>query len=122
MNWADILQKIIFWLLGLAGTGATAFVTYLINKFIKNKEYKELVTATVNNCVLDVYQTYVEYFKDNNIFDEAKQKEALQRCLDLIKQNIPTTALNWLNKIYNDVDNHLITLIESNIAKSKKGE
>ena len=122
MNWSEIISKIILWALGLAGTGISVFFTYLINKKIKNKDTKALINDTVKHCVLDVYQTYVEALKDKNVFDADAQKEALNKCLELIKKELPATALSWLNLTYNNIEEHLKTLIESQIGQLKRGE
>lgn len=122
MNWDSILTEIILSLVGLLFSALGVWVTYLINKYIKDQKIKDLVTSLhelVRNSVLEVYQTYVEELKDHNMFDYTAQKTALERCLALIKANMSIELKTWLEANYGDITAYLKSLIEAQIGALK---
>lgn len=128
MNWAEIGTQIIVGIIGVLLTGLGTLITFLINKYIKNDKLKTILSSlneTVRNAVSEVYQTYVEALKKDGMFDAEKQKEALNKALEIIKTNLPTDVMNWVKENYSDIDSYLKSLIEAaigllkNCAKSK---
>lgn len=124
MDWASIGTDVVLGIIGVLITAVGTILTYVINKYIKNDKLKSIVSSLntlVLNSVEYVYQTYVEALKDENMFTEEAQKEALAQCLAKIEENLPTDVKEWLEENYDDVTSYLTDLIESTIAKIKSG-
>ena len=124
MNWNEIGNQLIIGIVGIIISGLSIYVTYLINKWIKDKDLKEIILSlneVVQQAVLNIYQTYVEELKCKNEFTLEAQKLALERCLLLIKANIPIKVKEWLEANYEDIDRYLKSLIEAQIGLLKNG-
>lgn len=124
MNWNEIGTQIILGIISILFGVLGIYATYLINKYIKDKELKDIVNSLyelVRTSVLEVYQTYVQELKDKGMFDEKAQKEALQRCLDLIRVNMPDKVKSWLETNVSDIQKYLRSLIEAQIGLLKNG-
>ena len=124
MNWNEIGTQLIIGIVGIIVSGLSIYVTYLINKWIKDKDLKEIILSlnqVVQQAVLTIYQTYVEELKCKNEFTLEAQKLALDRCLALVKTNIPNKVKTWLEANYEDIDRYLKTLIEAQIGLLKNG-
>ena len=128
MNWAEIGTQIIVGIIGVLLTGLGTLITFLINKYIKNDKLKTILSSlneTVRNAVSEVYQTYVEALKKDGMFDTEKQKEALNKALEIIKTNLPKDVMKWVQENYIDIDSYFKSQIEAvigllkNCAKSK---
>lgn len=122
MNWGQIGTEIILGITSVLITALGVLVTYLINKYIKNQELKDILNSLhdlIRNSVLEVYQTYVEALKDKDMFDKKAQKMALERCLELIKTNMPPKVEEWLKSNVKDIDAYLKGLIEAQIGALK---
>ncbi|MDY5929290.1 MAG: hypothetical protein SPJ27_04555 [Candidatus Onthovivens sp.] len=122
MNWNEIGTQVILGIIGLIISGLGAIVTYLINKYIKNDKLKSIMNSLdelVGNGVLAVYQTYVEALKKDGIFDEIAQKNAYNKCLELINKNMSTDVKKWLVENKDNIDDYLKDLIEAKIASLK---
>ena len=124
MNWNQILTEVILSVAGIIISSLGLYLTYFINKKIKNEELKEIVNSLnelIKNSVLEVYQTYVEALKDTGMFDKKAQKLALERCLTLINTNMPERVKTWLKSNFTDIERYLKSLIEAQIALLKNG-
>lgn len=122
MNWAEIGTQIIVGIIGILLTGLGTLITFLINKYIKNDKLKTILSSlneTVRNAVSEVYQTYVEALKKDGMFDVEKQKEALNKALEIIKTNLPTDVMNWVKENYSDIDSYFKSQIEAAIGLLK---
>ena len=122
MNWGQIGTEIIIGFAGILITALGAYVTYLINKYVKNQEVKEIINSLhqlVRDSVLEVYQTFVEELKDKDLFDKNAQKLALERCLELIRVNMPQRVKTWLEANVGDITAYLKSLIEAQIGSLK---
>lgn len=122
MDWAQIGTEIILSLVGVLFSALGVFITYLINKYIKDQKVKDLINSLhelVRNSVLEVYQTYVEELKDHNMFSVSAQKVALERCLAIIKANMSLELKTWLEANYGDITHYLTSLIEAQIGALK---
>lgn len=122
MNWNEIGTQVILGLIGVVISGLGVIITYLINKYIKNDKLKTIVNSLnelVKNSVLEVYQTYVEALKKDGMFDKEEQEIALNKCLNIVKKNMPMDAHNWLIENQEDIDSYLKFLIESTIGLLK---
>lgn len=123
MNWGEILTQIIIGVVGILITALSGYVSYLISKHIKNEQVKRIVTSLydlVKSTVLEIQQTYVDDLKKSGNFDLEAQKQALNRCLEHIRVNMPVDVENWLKSNYTDIERYLITLIEAQINLLKK--
>lgn len=122
MNWGEIGTQII---LGIVGALISAFgilITYLVNKYVNDAKLKSILTSLnnlVQNSVLEVYQTYVEALKKAGSFDAEAQKLALERCLALIKANMPKDIETWLKANYSNIESYLKSLVEAQIGLLK---
>ena len=122
MIWNDIIKEVILGFVGLLFSVLGVYVTYLINKYVKDQKIKDILNSLhvlVRNSVLEVYQTYVEALKDKDIFDKEAQNEALERCLRLINTNMPNDVKAWLEANIGDIRAYLINLIEAQIGSLK---
>lgn len=124
MNWGEILTQIILGIIGIVIAGLGTLSTYLINKYIKNEKLKTIVNSLnelVKNSVATIYQTYVEALKKGGMFDANAQKQALERCLELVNSNMTNDVKEWLEENFLDVQDYLTGLIEAQIALLKAG-
>jgi hypothetical protein len=122
MDWNQIGTQIIIGVLGIIISGLGIFFTYLINRFIKNDELKQIMNSLneiIINSVLDIQQTYVDELKKNNIFDYEAQKIAIEKCLSKIKANMPLKVEEWLKSNFKDVEGYLKSQIEAQVKKLK---
>lgn len=124
MNWNEVGTQMILWVLGIIFSGLGAFVTYLINKYVKNNNAKNILNSLltlVKNSVLEIQQTYVDTLKKQGSFDIKAQKIALEKCYDKVIANMPKEMENWLRNNYNDIETFIKGLIESQIGLLKVG-
>ena len=122
MDWAEIGTQIILGIIGILITGLGTLITFLINKYVKNDQLKRILNSlneTVKNAVSEVYQTYVEALKKDGMFDAEAQKEALSRALEIIKTNLPSDVMAWVQDNYTDIDAYFKSLIEAAIGLLK---
>lgn len=122
MDWAEIGTQVIIGILGVLITGLGTLITFLINKYVKNDKLKTILSSlneTVRNATSEVYQTYVEALKDKNMFTEEAQKEALEKALVIIKNNLPADVMNWVKENYSDIDAYFKSLVEAAIGLLK---
>jgi len=117
----------IFWsavgiiLMGLA-TWVSSLITSWLSTKIKDKKFQTLATKLndiVLRAVMTVTQTYVESMKKKNAFDEKAQKEALERCMAIIKTQLTQELRDYVEENYGDLQSYLLTLIESTILGLK---
>ena len=122
MDWAEIGTQVILGIIGVLITGLGTLVTVLINKYVKNDKLKGILSSlneVVQKAVSEVYQTYVEALKKDGMFDEAAQKEALNKALEIIKTNASKDVMDWLKANYTDIDVYLKSQIEAMIGLLK---
>ncbi len=122
------IMNIILSALGTIVTGLASFAvvkfTSWINSKVKDKKAAGYLNAIVNLVVIAVketYQTYVESLKKSGSFDADAQKEALNNCLINIKSKCSTELIDYLKENFGDVDEYIISLIESQIYTLKNG-
>lgn len=117
----------IFWsaigviLMGLA-TWVSSLITSWLSTKIKDKKLQKHANAVneiVLRAVMTVTQTYVESMKKKNAFDEKAQKEALEKCMAIIKTQLTQELKDYIVENYGDMQSYLLTLIESTILGLK---
>lgn len=124
MNWNEIGTQIILSIIGVVVSGLGILITYVINKYVKNDELKQIMNSLnelVKTSVLEIQQIYVDEMKCKNVFDKNAQKLAIERCLENIKANMPIKVKSWLESNYTNVDAYLRTLIEAQVKLLKIG-
>lgn len=122
MDWNTITTEFLLGLVGLVFTFLGAYVTYLINKHVKDEELKTTLNSlheTVKNSVLETYQVYVEGLKDAGMFDGQAQQHALDLCVEKIKENITPKAWQWVKDNAPNARRYLESMIEAQIAELK---
>ena len=122
MNWSEILTEALISLIGLLFSALGVFLTYLINKYVKDQKAKDIINSlrqVVRDSVFEVYQTYVQELKERDIFNVEAQKVALERCLRLIKTNMSSDVKTWLEANYGDFTPYLKSLVEAQIGALK---
>lgn len=124
MDWNQIGTQVIIAILGVVISGLGIVFTYLINRFIKNDELKQIMTSLnelIKSAVLEIQQIYVDELKKNNVFDYEAQKRAIEKCLETIKANMPKKVEEWLKSNFNDIEGYLRTQIEAQVKLLKIG-
>lgn len=122
--WEQIGTEIILGIIGVVISGLGALTTYLINKYVKDNQLKTILNSLndlVKMAVAEVQQTYVDALKKGGMFDENAQKEALARCLIVLKANMPKHIQKWLEDNFLSVEDYLTSLIEAQVLLLKKG-
>lgn len=129
MNWLEILDEIVrVCLIPMLGILVTAFVKWvqarkqeIIDKSENElvEKYVTLLAQTISDCVIATNQTYVEELKDKNMFDEAAQKEALQKTYNTVMTILSDEAVEYLETIYGDLHEYIITKIEKEVNLNK---
>lgn len=124
MNWNEIGTQIILGIIGIIISGLGILFTYLINKYIKNDELKQIMQSLndlVKTSVLEIQQTYVDEMKCQDMFDKDAQKLAIERCLNKVKANMPSKVQEWLKSNYTDIEAYLRSRIEAQVKLLKIG-
>lgn len=121
------LSQILIAALGTVLTGlATWIVTVLttwLNTKIKDKKLASLLNSImeiVTNAVKATYQSYVESIKGTDLWNDNTQKEALNKALIMIKEQLSTEAIAFIKENYGDMQDYLVALIESVLYNLKK--
>ena len=120
--WEQIGTEFILGVIGVVISGLGVFITYLINKYIKNatvRNYLNELHVIVTDVVQEVYQTYVEALKKDGIFDKAAQERAVEIALEKLDAVLSKEIKAWLDSNFADVQAFLKTLIESSIYALK---
>lgn len=129
MNWLEILDEIVrVCLIPMLGILVAAFVKWvqtrkqeIIDKSENElvEKYVTLLAQTISDCVIATNQTYVEELKGKNMFDEAAQKEALQKTYNTVMAILSDEAIGYLENIYGDLHEYIITKIEKEVNLNK---
>lgn len=122
MDWNGLFFKVLEGLIGLVFLVLGGYVTYLIDKYVKNEQLKQTINSfrdLVRNSVLETYQKYVEELKDKDMFTVEAQETALSACLTLVKVNMPERVKTWLTGNVEHVDKYIKDEIEAQIGALK---
>lgn len=109
---------------GLVSWATTALVAWLNSK-IKNEKVAKFttdITNIVGTAVKTIMQTYVDSLKQEGAFTEEKQKEALQKCLDIILKQLSPELTTYIKDNFGDIEEYLKGLIESSIYSLKNNK
>lgn len=121
------IMEIVWNAVGMIVTGLVSYAVTVFTQWISTKikdakaaNYFSSIVSLVGICVNEISQTYVDSLKNKNAFDEAAQKEALSMCLNKIKTKCAPELIKYITENFGDVDEYLISLIESTIFIAKK--
>lgn len=129
MNWTEILQEIIqVCIIPLMGVLTTYLVILIKNKTkqIADKtnndladKYINMLSDTIQTCVIATNQTYVNNLKKDNMFNAEAQKTALNMTADAVKQILSADVQEYLTTAYGDLNALIMQKIEAEVAKNK---
>lgn len=131
MSWNELIQTILYAVITtglpiLIGYGVSYLRTKRDEKLqnIDNTYVKNTLTEVTNliiNVVNSVSQTYVDDLKKDGKFDLDKQKEALTKAVEQVKDLMNHDMSNLVVEKYNDLDIWIRSQIESYIKNTKVG-
>lgn len=122
---ATIFQVCIIPLLGVL---TTFFVKWVNSKSaeISNKiddetlnKYLNMLTETINTCVLATNQTYVESLKQQGKFDAEAQKEAFNLTCSAVMDILSDDAKEYLTSAIGDLQIYITKKIEAEVHTNK---
>ena len=112
--------NIILSAISIAVTGLVSWAVGLLiswmNKKIKDQtlaKHLTAITQIVTDAVMNVFQSFVETLKNNGNFDEAAQKEAKDRALDIIMKQLTPELKDYITANFGDLTEWLSNKIES---------
>lgn len=112
--------NIILSAVSIAVTGLVSWAVGLLiswmNKKIKDQtlaKHLTAITQIVTDAVMNVFQSFVETLKNNGKFDEAAQKEAKDRALDIIMKQLTPELKDYITNNFGDLTEWLSNKIES---------
>lgn len=115
---STVVTAVILPLITLAGNKLIGWLgTKLKNE--KAAGYIQKATTIVLNAVKMVFQTYVDSLKKVGGFDEAAQKEALEKCKAVIRLQLTEDVKAFLTEAYGDFEVWMNTQIEASINTLK---
>ena len=84
------------------------------------EKYIKMLSDTITDCVKATNQTYVDSLKDKNAFTKEAQAEAFKKTSDAVMLILSQEAKDYLSTIYGDLNQYIITQIESSVNVNKK--
>lgn len=85
----------------------------LLNKYI------QMLTETINDCVVATNQTYVDALKDKNAFDEEAQKIAFEKTSQAVLNILSQEAKDYLTEAFGDLNKYIDEKIEATVKANK---
>lgn len=83
------------------------------------KNLLTFIDNLIRTCVAATNQTFVDALKKENLFDAEAQKEALNKALQMILENLTEDAKDYIESITGDLDAYLVPRIESEVKEQK---
>lgn len=130
MDWLKLLQEIFtVCIIPLLGILTKYLISWLeiqkqdiINKEENEikKRYIEMLTSTIETCVIATNQTYVNSLKDQNAFTPEAQKEAFERTKKAILDILGEEGQKYLAQIYGDLNIYISKEIEKQVSWNKR--
>ena len=121
----QIFQVCIIPLLGVLTTFIIKWINVKSNQIQKNNDnalankYIQMLTDTINSCVIATNQTYVESLKKQGKFDAEAQKQAFEQTTQAVLTILSQEAKNYLANIYGDLDKYISEKIEASVNINK---
>lgn len=116
-----ILSAVSIAVTGIVSWAVGLLITWM-NKKIKDQtlaKHLTAITQIVTDAVMNVFQSFVETLKNNGKFDEAAQKEAKDRALDIIMKQLTPELKDYITNNFGDLTEWLSNKIESVIYSLK---
>lgn len=121
----QIFQVCIIPLLGVLTTFIVKWINVKSNQIQKNNDnalankYIQMLTDTINSCVIATNQTYVESLKKQGKFDAEAQKQAFEQTTQAVLTILSQEAKDYLANIYGDLDKYISEKIEASVNINK---
>lgn len=121
----QIFQVCIIPLLGVLTTFIIKWINIKSNQIQKNNDnalankYIQMLTDTINSCVIATNQTYVESLKKQGKFDAEAQKQAFEQTMQAVLTILSQEAKDYLANIYGDLDKYISEKIEASVNINK---
>lgn len=121
----NIIELCLLPLLGLLTTylvilikNKTKQITDKTNNDLADK-YINMLSDTIQTCVIATNQTYVEALKKDNAFSADAQKAAFQMTYDAVMAVLTDDAKDYIVAIYGDLSAYITTKIEAEVNLNK---
>ena len=116
-----ILSAVSIIVTGLASWGVGVLIAWMNTKIKDQKMAKHLsaVTLIVSDAVMNVFQSFVETLKTNGNFNEEAQKEAKQKAMDIIMNQLTPELKDYITSNFGELEYWLNNKIESVIYTLK---
>ncbi len=121
----QIFQVCIIPLLGVLTTFIIKWINVKSDQIQKNNDnalankYIQMLTDTINSCVIATNQTYVESLKKQGKFDAEAQKKAFEQTTQAVLTILSQEAKDYLANIYGDLDKYISEKIEASVNTNK---
>lgn len=121
----QIFQVCIIPLLGVLTTFIIKWINIKSDQIQKNNDnalankYIQMLTDTINSCVIATNQTYVESLKKQGKFDAEAQKQAFEQTTQAVLTILSQEAKDYLANIYGDLDKYISEKIEASVNINK---
>lgn len=116
MDWQSLLLSLLSVVLtALVGWLSERLIS-LINAKISNTKYAQYLKDAldiVTRAVKATYQTYVEALKNQNMFTEEAQKEALTRAKNMVLTQLSKDSQNFIESNFGNVEMWIQESIEA---------
>ena len=106
---------------GFVAKGVVALAQYLGVKMENATlaKYAQEIAQAVATAVTYVSQTYVDELKKSGTFTEENQKIAIEKALEVAKQQLTQQALDFISTAYGDITQYLTSLLEAEVRNQK---
>lgn len=125
MDWSQA-WSLLWSLIGVVGTALISWLTTMLIQWLNSKTKNEKVKtwstqliSIISSAVTSVMQTYVDTLKKEGKFDEAAQKEAKQKALDIITGQLTDELKKYITDNFGDIKEYLSTQIEAMVHSLK---
>lgn len=117
-----VLSAISIVITALASWGVGVFITWMNSKIKDQTLARHLtaITRIITDAVMNVFQSFVQTLKTQGKFDEAAQKEAKQRAMDIILKQLTPELTKYIEDNHGDVQDWLNNKIEAVIYDLKQ--
>lgn len=86
---------------------------------IKVQGYIQEITGAITSAVAATSQTYVDSLKKTEKFDADTQAEAANKAMTACLASISPAATEFIENVYGDAKEYLLTMIEAEVRKQK---
>lgn len=83
-------------------------------------KYAQEIAQAVATAVTYVSQTYVDELKKSGTFTEENQKIAIEKALEVARQQLTQEALEFITTAYGDITEYLTSLLEAEVRNQKE--